>query len=231
MKFLKPIVSYCLFGDDEKYFVGAKKNYALIQELLPRWQMTVIYDSNQYDKEKIKELQDLGIYLHDINELLKSTSLIKNPNEFSYFWRFFPLSFSTPCIARDLDSRITDREAEYINRWLHTGRKYFIIRDHPWHSEVPAGLFGIWNADISFMRQLCDYIRSTDIRWGDDQDFLQKFKKSIDLDDLYLCDYGNKHYIPRKDKSLFIGCQLGADDKPTPGNGVESFKVLEEMGL
>jgi hypothetical protein len=35
------------------------------------------------------------------------------------------------------------REVEYINKWLEEGSEYFIIRDHPWHSPVPSGLFGI----------------------------------------------------------------------------------------
>ena len=76
---------------------------------------------------------------------LESYSILKetSSNQSAYFWRFLSFFEDTPSIVRDLDSRFSLREVNYINNWVTSGRDYFIIRDHPWHSPVPSGLFGI----------------------------------------------------------------------------------------
>ena len=106
-----------------------------------------------------------------------------------YFWRFLAFLKDSMVLARDLDSRLSNREVEYIRRWEQSDRDYLVIRDHPWHSPYPSGLFGIRRKIDEFEKHFNNYIPSTELVWGTDQDILEKYMSDKNLDDVLYFGY------------------------------------------
>ena len=54
-------------------------------------------------------------------------------------WRFLPLSdpLVDTFVSRDLDSRLSNREAAAVRQWLASNRTFHIMRDH-WDHLVSA---------------------------------------------------------------------------------------------
>ena len=64
------------------------------------------------------------------------------------FWRFFPLDDPTVDVwlSRDADSRLSAREAGFVNQWLESEKSFHIIRDHRCHMHfIMGGIFGVNN--------------------------------------------------------------------------------------
>ena len=65
----------------------------------------------------------------------------------SMFWRFWAAADPTAerFISRDVDSRLMARDYEAVRRWIASGRKFHVVRDHPSHSLYPMS-GGLWGA-------------------------------------------------------------------------------------
>lgn len=226
---MKKIISYTLFGNDSKYYVGAIKNFLINKELLPDWETIIYYHPEMIKIDEINNLNTLGIRTIDVSNFIIGD---KQSKEFAFFWRFLAFLDNNITIVRDLDSRISDREIIYINRWLDNNKDYFIIRDHPWHSPVPSGLFGIKGKKIEFENHLNKFIKSSDLRWGTDQDILHQYIQNIDSSNIEYCGFDRiETYIPRTNKEFFIGMQMDENDKPTKPSGEACLKFLKELNL
>ena len=56
--------------------------------------------------------------------------------------------------------------------------------------------------------------------------------ENIDKDNVFYCGYDSEeNYIPRDDKTFFIGMQLDEEDKPTVPSGVQCLNYLNEINL
>ena len=66
--------------------------------------------------------------------------------EYGDVWRFLPVLDPgvEAVLSRDLDSRLTAREAAAVTQWLEeTSLPFHVMRDHPQHrTAVPAGMWG-----------------------------------------------------------------------------------------
>jgi hypothetical protein len=228
---MKNIVAFTLFGWDSKYYVGAEKNIQQIGEMLPDWEVRIYYHENMILEGAADKLSNLRATLINVKDMVVTNNhpIIDYP----YFWRFFSFFENSRAIVRDLDSRFSHREVTYINKWIESDRDYFIIRDHPWHSPVPSGLFGIKKQISDFKDHFVNFIDNRDIiKWGDDQEILDAYMKNIDKNDIYYCGYDVEgNYIPRDDKNFFIGLQLDENDKPIEPNGSHSVRYLNEVNL
>lgn len=226
---MKPIVSFTLFGNNLKYYVGAVKNTLDIKNLLPEWETRIYYRSDNVLTEYIDILTNLGVNLIDIKDVkIGGQDSIICP----YFWRFLSFLEDTPSIVRDLDSRFSDREVQYINNWLKTDNDYFIIRDHPWHSPVPSGLFGIKRKIDLFEIHFNEFIKNNELVWGTDQTILQFYMENIDKNTIYYCGYDNQeNYIPRNDENFFIGMQIDEHGKPLEPGALQALNYLKGINL
>jgi len=227
---MQSIVAFTLFGDNPKYYVGAEKNIQQIKEILPDWEVRIYYHNELFIKDYDKKLTDLGATMVNVENMFITEKLVIN---YPYFWRFFSFFENTRAIVRDLDSRFSQREVTYINNWIKSDKDYFIIRDHPWHSSVPSGLFGLKNQKNNFKDHFINFIDNIDIiKWGDDQEILHLYMQNISKDNIYYCGYDiQDNYIPRDDKNFFIGLQLDENDKPIEPNGIHSIRYLNEVNL
>lgn len=225
---MNPVISFSLFGTNMKYYVGAERNVQDIKELLPNWDINIYHNNNVLPDYKLR-LSELGANLINVEDVILGN---KTSDHFPYFWRFISFLDNRITLVRDLDSRISTREITYINRWLDSDCDYFIIRDHPWHSPVPSGLFGIKRKIPKFETHLANYIENNELVWGTDQTVLQLYIETIDNNNIYYCGYDDKtNYIPRDDENFFIGMQLDEYDKPTKPSGELCLKYLKEINL
>lgn len=224
-----PILSFTLFGNQPKYYIGAEKNLMEAETLLPGWEVRIYYSRNNILDGYEQKLRSLGANMVEISDLKIGE---RRSSEFPYFWRFLAFLEDTPVLVRDLDSRLSNREIKYIENWIASGKDYFIIRDHPWHSPVPAGLFGIRRKIENFQTHFAKFVNEENLNWGSDQTILQRYMDKVDSHNVYYCGYDDKtNYISRDNKNFFIGMQVDENDLPIVPNATLSLKFLSELGL
>jgi hypothetical protein len=129
---VKKIISFCLWGSDPKYCVGAIRNAEICKQFYPDWKCR-FYAHNSVPKHviaKIESIPDTEIVLVD-----------QDPNWQSMFWRFLPASDPTVdiFICRDCDSRLSQREVEAVKEWQASDKMVHIMRDHPHHGFTMLG--------------------------------------------------------------------------------------------
>ena len=222
-------ISFSLFGTDLKYYVGAEKNVMLNNQLLPDWETVIYYHPNNFKNEYLKKLKNLGAIMVDVSTI----TIGGRPSEdFPFFWRFLSFLNDGMTLSRDLDSRLSDREVEYIRQWEKSREDYFIIRDHPWHSPYPSGLFGVSRKIEKFELHFHNYIFGNELVWGTDQDILEKYMIDVSQNDVLYFGFDKLDtYIPRDDEDFFIGMQLDEFDNPTKPSGVKCLEFLSELNL
>ena len=226
---MKPIVSFTLFGNNMKYYVGAEKNIKQIQNMLPDWEIRIYYHRDLILPEYIEKLTELGGNLIDVHGIKFGN---KESIHFPYFWRFLSFLEDRPSIVRDLDSRFSEREVSYINSWIESGSDYFIIRDHPWHAPIPSGLFGIRKKIESFETHMIDFISNNELVWGTDQTILLFYMENISKDKIFYCGYDSpENYIPRDNKEFFIGMQIDENDNPLEPSAIQALNHLNALNL
>lgn len=226
---MKPIVSFSLFGNEPKYYIGAEKNIIEINNFLPNWEVRIYYHENMILDGKVEYLSKLGATLINVKDIVLGN---KESIHYPFFWRFLSFFENTPSIVRDLDSRFSDREIQYINKWMSSERDYFIIRDHPWQAPVPSGLFGIKKFIPKFKDHFINFVNNEDLRWGADQEILRIYMEQINEENVFYCGYDDRtNYIPRDDKNFFIGMQMDENDNPTDPSGIKCLQYITEINL
>jgi hypothetical protein len=226
---MKPIVSFSLFGTEPKYYVGAEKNITEIKQLLPDWEVRIYYHENMILDGKVEHLTNLGGTLINVKDIVLGD---KESIHYPFFWRFLAFFENTPTIVRDLDSRFSDREVQYINQWMNSERDYFIIRDHPWQAPVPSGLFGVKKFIGEFKDHFINFVNNEDLRWGADQEILRIYMERINKENVFYCGYDDRtNYIPRDNKNFFIGMQMDENDNPTDPSGIKCLQHITQINL
>jgi hypothetical protein len=219
---MKKVISFCLFGMDDKYIKGALKNIELAKQYMPDWECWFYVPAN-YPQEIIEPMQKF-----DNVKIIK----IRKPTNFIFtMYRF--LVFTDPtvdvAIIRDTDARIGGRDILCINEWLESGLNFHVIKDHPTgHSAVMSA--GMWGARADALRWIGDemehFLSRPDVdrnQRGVDQEFLGERINPIILDS---CMYHSEYYhcktlgdsvqkkFPSKDRypKNHIGAALTEDD-------------------
>lgn len=134
---MNKVISFSLYGSDDIYCIGMLENIEIINQHYADWK---IY-----------------IYYHNIPEALLE-ELQKKPNTYLFpcryngtkwegmFWRFYPMENMNidVFLSRDADSRISQREMNLVNDFLHSNKPFHIIRDNPKHDLlILGGTFGM----------------------------------------------------------------------------------------
>lgn len=132
---MKKLISFSLWGDNPKYTIGAVRNAQLAQTIYPGW-VCRFYIGKSVPTHIISQLKEMT-----------NTDIIEMEEQgdwTSMFWRFYPASEDDVDImlSRDTDSRLNIREKNAVDEWLHSGKGFHIMRDHPWHGTLILG--GMW---------------------------------------------------------------------------------------
>ncbi len=77
------VISFCLYGTDPLYTIGAIKNAKAVKELLPDWN-SMFFCADDVDENVITEIKKYGgiVKIMDSNESFTGM-----------FWRFLPISY------------------------------------------------------------------------------------------------------------------------------------------
>lgn len=219
-------ISYCLYGTDLKYYIGAEKNLIINSKLLPNWETIIYYSLSNFLPEYVEKLSSLGAKMVEVSSL-NISKYLGNP----MFWRYLVFYNKTPSIIRDLDSRLSNREVIYIKKWIDSDLNYFVIRDHPWHAPVPGGLFGLKDSKL-IIQHFEEFVKINQLGWGSDQEMLNSFINKVGRDNLAYFGFDEKeNYIPRDDENFFIGMQIDEFENPLEPNAILSLKFLKELNL
>lgn len=135
----KGTVSFCLFGDDPKYTMGAIDNSILVPIVYPDY-VARFYVSSSVRQSVISRLKennsDVILYDDDPDRPWLGT-----------FIRFLAMSDSSAgdvILFRDADSRVNFREKAAVDEWIASGKAAHLMRDHVLHQcPMMAGMWGI----------------------------------------------------------------------------------------
>lgn len=159
-------ISFSLYGPDPKYTVGAIRNSELAPIVFPGWKM-IVYVGHDVNRATRATLESKGAIVRDAI-----------PGIPGMLWRF--MVNDDPQIERylirDTDSRLLPREKRAVDAWVASGKKFHVIRDHPYHRQlIMGGLWGAVHRALPNMGQMiADYHAHTapTMAWGHDQKFL-----------------------------------------------------------
>ena len=166
---MSKIISFCLWGNDKRYNVGAIKNAKLAQEIYPGWEL-VFYVPEDYSDE-----------YNTVMELWTQYNACIVPMKMHahhlMLARFIPAAMSDGvALFRDCDSRLSQREKLAVDQWMASDKQFLVLKDHPWHAGVPilGGLWGVKAGLLPNMGQMInDFIREDPRNeWQCDQRFL-----------------------------------------------------------
>lgn len=235
---MKNLVVYSLWGDDPKYWIGAKNNIELVKNHFPNW-ICRFYIDNNCSQELINTLvsENVEIVMMDSGNY-NYRNISERFNHNGLFWRFIPLSEDDVdvVLSRDCDSRFTEREVLAINEWLQSDKNFHIMRDHPYH-RVPilAGMWGARKGILKNINQLLQYWNQYTNKGrfhAEDQDFLGQIVYPIVINNSFEhsefgISYGNQiHNFPieRQDYE-FIGDVYDENDQRHP----DYWKIIESV--
>ena len=126
---MKKLISFSLWGDNDKYTIGAIKNSFLAKIIYPDWICRfyigesvpegIIYVLERLDNVEVIRMKEMGDWT-------------------GMFWRFLPASDESVDIflSRDCDSRLSYREKLCVDEWLKSDKNFHSIRDHQAH-DIP----------------------------------------------------------------------------------------------
>ncbi len=160
------VISFSLWGQDEKYTIGAVRNLELAKEFYPDWTCR-FYISQDVPVDIIQQLIDNG------GDVITQAQTGWN----GMFWRFFAADSDDIVISRDTDSRLGPREKAAVDEWLASDKDFHIMRDHPYHkTEILGGMWGVRNG---LLKGITDMIARYDKgvydnRYQVDQNFLRE---------------------------------------------------------
>ena len=162
------IISFSLWGNTERYLVGAVENIIVAKEIYPDWKCRFYIDSSVPEKAKVGIVENGGeiVEVHNDNR----------GNFYGMFWRFFANDDPNmeAFISRDCDSRLSPREKSAVDEWMASDKCLHTMHDHRFHVGEPI-LGGAWGAKKGCIENMVDKIN----KWGNyankgiDQDFLR----------------------------------------------------------
>lgn len=138
---LKPeenIISYSLWGGEERYFVPLMENLRLRNHLFPGWTVRVHLDATVPPARR-RDLQQLGA------QIVEFALPPDMPGHRRLLWRFAVIA--DPAVRRflirDADSLLTVKERVAVDAWLASAYHFHAMRDYFTHTDLLlAGMWG-----------------------------------------------------------------------------------------
>ena len=216
---MKEVISFSLYGKDERYTIGAIKNALLAQEFFPDAQVWFYIGA------------EVPIAIKQILDLMTNTRIIEvdEPEDnFARLWRYYAFADEGAdlVMCRDVDARLGQREAVAHAHFKKSLFDAHIMKDHPkGHNYlISAGMFSAHTKNLRDMKDLIDSYRATARDYYmTDQDFLAavvypRIKDKVLIhDDYYNSAVEGKSEkrnfpIPKINTMCHIGAALNADD-------------------
>lgn len=133
---MKKVASFSLWGDCERYTVGAIENAKSIgSEFYSGWE-SWFYTHPSVSQDIQEKIKDVG------GKIIQTNG---NPDFSMSFARFKPMTCSDVSIfvSRDCDSRVSDKEYQAVIEWEKSDMQFHCMRDHQFHNDWPV-MAGMW---------------------------------------------------------------------------------------
>lgn len=211
---MKKIISFCLYGDNKKYIIGALENANTYKHFYPDWEMHLYVDNNCFfnNQEIMYKILKNNVVLH----LIDTTT----DKQMGVNWRFYALEESDVFISRDCDSRFSEREQKAVEEWLQSDKQYHIMRDHPLHGDrMLAGMWGYKGDGLRNIKQLLNEYCAGKNYWTLDQAFLaaiiypKTINNAIVHDEYFKYEPYRKSFPVAKINNHFVGQVFTEDNK------------------
>lgn len=174
---MKKVLSFCLWGDNPTYTIGAIKNAELALHFYPDFECWFYIHKDTVPLEIIEKLNNMS----NTKIILKEGNLQELK---PMMWRF--LSIDDPEVeinmSRDTDTRILLREKLAVDEWLSSGKEFHIMRDHPHHmnknTPIMGGMFGTRKIKDIYWTEIINNIKTSNSNrplYDTDQELLSKF--------------------------------------------------------
>lgn len=212
---MKKIISFSLFGNNPMYLQGIERNLKLAERHYPGWRVRLYVETATLNANA-RLFQNLD---------LEIISFVQDYPNKGLFERFRPMYEEDVeiWISRDLDSRITSREAAAVFEWEESNLKLHVMRDSHNHSyPIMAGMFGMkkikpWQRTHIKIQTHLYFDRDM----SKDQEFLMnvvwpKFKNSC-----FIHDYWAHHKVVNEPKDL--ASESGVSIHEAYGVGLKYF--------
>ena len=194
-KGVRRIISYSVWGENKVYLLGAAVNIVLAKRYLPDW-LVRIYTSSATDPAFLEMYAKLGAEVIFADQ--------KFPEIPTYFWRFLVADDADTgyFLCRDADCRIGAQEAQLVNEWIVSKKRFHVARDHLLHDDlILAGMWGgVGSADLKIQELISTYFDGKPTnKYGHDQIFLGKMvwpliRQSVLVHDRYYWTPGIKSH-------------------------------------
>lgn len=195
---MKKLITFSLWGNNRKYTNGAIKNAELALQIYPDW-ICRFYTGKSVPIEVITKLKSF-----DNVEVIE---MDEDGSWNSMFWRFYAASDENVevMISRDCDSRLSLREKLCVDEFLSSDKLFHSIIDHPFHSGIMGGMWGVKKGILSKIISLIDSWDKTN-KWQTDQSFLNTIIKPIISNTYLLHDSINlKNFLSKREDYHFVG--------------------------
>jgi hypothetical protein len=176
---MKKIISFSLWGDNQKYTIGAIENAEQSKTIYPDW-ICRFYCGKSVPldiTEKLKSYNNVEVIEMD-----------EDGDWNGMFWRFYACEDADVMISRDTDSRLSVREKLAVDEWLNSEKDFHIMRDHPYHNVLILG--GMWGARNGILKNIISIINQYNKGnfWQVDQNFLREKIYPIIKDNSFIHD-------------------------------------------
>jgi hypothetical protein len=208
---MQKVISFSLWGNNQKYMVGAIKNAELQKHIYPGWKCVFYCDS-----VVPKNIEDILVSL-DCNIIR-----LDCVGDWSFATkRFLALDQDDVevVIFRDADSRLNLREKSAVEQWLQSDKSLHIMKDHPHHGGFPilAGMWGMKKLKFNFKMEALLKIYNFPIGYHYDQHFLKNYIWNFYSNDCIIHDefFGGKSFPVKRNGMEYVGKPFEFDDKPS----------------
>ena len=196
---MKKVISFCLWGQNSHYVIGAILNADIAEKEWPDW-VCRFYISPNVPKEAVDELKS--------RSNVEVVEMKEDESWNAMFWRFFAASDPEVDVAifRDTDSRINPRDKAAVDEWLSSNKAGHIIRDNCQHGwEMCGGAWGVRNGKLSFLeKSIKEFdLKETMNKHGIDQIYLSREIYGILHGDVYVHDDWFPDFLPHEEKHPF----------------------------
>lgn len=225
------VITYCLWGKNEKYYQNIENNISDALQFYPDMTVVLIVHEPSVDFDRLKFLDDWP-----------NVALIKRHDNYgtvlNMTWRFEILDnpHVHAVLARDLDSLILKREVMAVREWLKSTKRVHIMRDHPCHFyKMLGGLIGLQKMPyLDSMASIIAKYKSRGNEFEIDQKILRAeiYPKCCAMNDVFVHASFHAHEIFAKPFPIdwdetyhFVGAYLentdsaldrGAEHRPAP---------------
>lgn len=140
------VVSLSLYGQANKYLIGAEEVIESARWFYPGWEVW-LYLGDDVPRYAVSRYQRLAAEPMHALRLIRRTRVGQHDG---MFWRFEPwLDENVNCwVSRDVDSRFSIREMAAVSQWLHGPQPMHVMRDNQAHGvPILGGMFGVKNPE------------------------------------------------------------------------------------